>query len=432
MKLRELSVLLAACMLIVAGCGDDNNNGGTGGNVQPVISSFTPNQVNRGQQNVEGHINGTNLNGVTSVTLGDGINVVRFSGVSANDIQVIFNVTNSASAGARTITVTTSAGSTSSSTVLSVSDNRIPQAKFTISPSQGAENTLFTVDATNSKDPDGKVDRYAWDFGDAKTATGRTATHRYPTKGTYKITLTVTDNKGATGSTSHDVQVEKGQAPVASFVINPPAGQTGLPFHYDASASTDKDGKIVKFDWKFGDGGTAAGQIVSHSYKNNGVFDVTLTVTDDTGLTSEKEHQVRVEKFDEQKAKNDIDRLMRRFFERFSKLERFDAETIVDDWSTKPECHGRDHEIRIIERQQQIISQTDAEVRDVKVLIKPSRVDANADVVAKFQWVTKTGVSGSATVVHHFTLIFDDGGWQVCNFTLENVSAANNDLFLMD
>src|SRR5262245_30436884 len=115
MKLRELSILLAASLLIIAGCGDDNNNGGPGGNSSPVISSFTPNQVNRGQQNVEGHINGLNLNGVTAVTLGDGINVVRFTGVSANDIQVIFNVTNNASAGARTITVSTSAGSTSSS-----------------------------------------------------------------------------------------------------------------------------------------------------------------------------------------------------------------------------------------------------------------------------------------------------------------------------
>ncbi len=432
MKLRELSIVFAVFLLVITGCGNDNNGGGSGGNIQPVISSFTPNQVNRGQQNIEGHINGLNLNGVTSVTLGDGINVVRFTGVSANDIQVIFNVTNNASAGARTITVSTSVGSTSSSTVLSVSDNRIPQAKFTISPAQGAENTLFTVDATNSDDPDGKVDKYAWDFGDGKTATGRTATHKYSTKGTYTISLTVTDNKGATASTSHDVQVEKGQAPVASFVISPPAGQVGFAFHYDASASSDSDGKITKYEWQFGDGGSATGPMVTHVYKSSGVFDVALSVTDDTGLKSERDNQLRVENFDEQKAKNDIDRLMRRFFERFSKLERFDAETIVDGWSTAPECHGRDHEISIIKRQQQIIKETDVEVRDVKVLIKPSHVDANADVTAKFQWITKQGVSGSATVVHHFTVIFDDGEWQICNFSLENLSAAGNDLFLLD
>ena len=339
MKLRELSILLAATLLIIAGCGNDNNNGGTGGNVMPVISSFTPNQVNRGQQNVEGHINGTNLNGVTSVTLGDGINVVRFTGVSANDIQVIFNVTNNASAGARTISVTTSAGSTSSSSVLSVSDNRIPQAKFTITPSQGAENTLFTVDASNSNDPDGKVDKYAWDFGDSKTASGRTATHRYSTKGTYTITLTVTDNKGATASMNHEVQVDKGQAPVASFVVNPPSGEIGFPFHYDGSASSDTDGKITKWEWNFGDGAKGTGETTTHVYSKSDTFDVTLTVTDDTGLSSEKTGRLRVETFDEGKAEADIGKVVNRFFVRYSKLERFDAETIVEGWSTSPECH---------------------------------------------------------------------------------------------
>lgn len=432
MKLRELSILFAASLLIIAGCGDDNNNdGGTGGNIQPVISSFTPNQVNRGQQNVEGHINGSNLNGVTSVTLGDGLTVVRFTGISANDIQVIFNVGNNAAAGGRTITVSTSAGSTSSSTVLTVSDNRIPQAKFTISPAQGAENTLFTVDATNSNDADGKVDKYAWDFGDGKTATGRTATHRYSTKGTYKITLTVTDNKGATASTSHDVQVEKGQAPVAVFEVNPPAGEIGLPFRFDGSGSTDPDGTIQKYEWNFGDGSKGSGQTTTHVYNTSATFDVTLTVTDDTGLSSEKKRSLRVENFDEGKAEAEIGKLIERFFVRYSKLERFDAETIVEGWSTSPECHGRDHEIRIIERQQQLLARTDAEVTKMDILIKPSHIDANADVTARFQWTTKKGENGTATVLHLFTLIFDDGEWQICNFSLENLSATGNELFLL-
>jgi PKD repeat protein len=432
MKLRELSIVFGVCLLLIAGCGNDNNNdGGTGGNIQPVISSFTPNQVNRGQQNVEGHINGANLNGVTSVTLGDGLTVVRFTGVSANDIQVIFNVGNNAAAGGRTITVSTSAGSTSSSTVLTVSDNRIPQAKFTITPAQGAENTLFTVDATNSGDLDGKVDKYAWDFGDSKTATGRTATHRYSTKGTYKITLTVTDNKGATASTSHDVQVEKGKAPVAFFEVTPPAGDVGLPFRYDGSGSTDADGTIQKWEWNFGDGSKGTGETTTHTYSRGDTFDVTLTVTDDTGLSSEKVRSLRVENFDVGKAEAEIGKLIQRFFDRYSKLERFDAETIVDGWSTSPECHGRDHEIRIIERQQQLLKSTDAEVTRMDILIKPNHVNANADVTARFQWTTKQGVDGSATVLHQFTLIFDDGEWQICNFTIQNLTASGNELFLL-
>jgi PKD repeat protein len=431
MKLREMSVTVA-CLLIIAGCGNDNNNdSGTGGNVLPIISSFTPNQVNRGQKNVEGTITGSNLNGVTSVTLGDGITVVRFTGVSANEIQVVFSVANNAAGGARTITVSTATGTSSSSSVLTVSDNRIPQAKFTISPAQGAENTLFTVDATNSDDPDGKVDKYQWDFGDNKTATGRTATHKYPVKGTYKITLTVTDNKGATASTSRDVEVAKGQAPVAFFVFDPPAGDIGTLFTFDGSASTD-DGKVTKWEWKFGDGQSASGPIVKHTFRNGGTFNITLKVTDDTLLSSEKERHVRVENFNEEKAKNDVARLMQRFFDRFAKLERYDAETIVDGWSTSPQCHGRDHEIRIIERQQLLIKDTDNEVTKMDIFIKPSHIDANANVTARFQWTTKAGVKGSSTVLHNFTLIFEDGEWQVCNFSLENLSAAGNELFLLD
>jgi len=327
--------------------------------------------------------------------------------------------------------ISTSAGSASSSSVLSVSDNRIPIAKFTVSPANGAENTLFTVDATNSDDTDGKVDKYAWDFGDNKTATGRVATHKYPQKGTYKITLTITDNKGATASTSREIQVEKGQAPVPVVIIDPPSGTIGTNFRYDGSGSTD-DGTITKFEWKFGDGSSATGAIVSHTYGNGGVFDVTLTLTDDTGLQSAKERQVRVENFNEDQAEAEIGKLFQRFFDRFSKLETFDAETIVDGWSTSPACNGRDHEIRIIERQQQIIKETDAEVIKMDILVKPNHIDANADVTARFQWTTKKGEKGTATVLHIFTVIFEDGEWQICNFHLETLSSAGRNLFLLD
>jgi hypothetical protein len=62
-------------------------------------------------------------------------------------------------------------------------------------------------------------------------------------------------------------------------------------------------------------------------------------------------------------------------------------------------------------------------------LVKPSHVDANDDATAKFQWTTKTGEDGHATVLHKFTLIFDDGQWQICNFTIQNLSDTGGDLF---
>ena len=56
-----------------------------------------------------------------------------------------------------------------------------------------------TFDGTGSTDTDGTVTSYAWDFGDGGTATGATATHSYGTSGSHPVTLTVLDNRGASG-----------------------------------------------------------------------------------------------------------------------------------------------------------------------------------------------------------------------------------------
>lgn len=53
--------------------------------------------------------------------------------------------------------------------------------------------------------------------------------------------------------------------------------------NFDASPSSDSDGSIAGYSWLFGDGSTATGQQVSHSYTNVGNHSVTLTVTDNEG-----------------------------------------------------------------------------------------------------------------------------------------------------
>ena len=97
-----------------------------------------------------------------------------------------------------------------------------------------------------------------------------------------------------------------------------------------------------------------------------------------------------------------------------------------------PQCRGRDHEIAIIEQQKLLIAENSVNVIDIDVLVKPNGLDANATVRAKFEWLEKDGDTGKSDVIHHFTLIFEHEEWQICNFSLENLSAEARTLFLLD
>ena len=86
--------------------------------------------------------------------------------------------------------------------------NQPPTASFTFN----CTDLACTFDgATGSYDPDGHIVQYDWDFGDGTTATGAQANHTYAAAGTYTVTLTVTDNEGATGSTTQAVTVTSGR-----------------------------------------------------------------------------------------------------------------------------------------------------------------------------------------------------------------------------
>lgn len=141
-------------------------------------------------------------------------------------------------------------------------------------------------DAAGSSDPDGGISSYDWNFGDGSVATGVTASHSYSAAGAYTISLTVTDNGGATGDGSQAVTVvESGQSnnpPSASFSAN----CTDLSCNFDAGNSTDSDGTIVGYDWSYGDGSVGTGQTSSHSFGSDGTYSVALTVTDNSGATA--------------------------------------------------------------------------------------------------------------------------------------------------
>ncbi|GEA89674.1 LamG-like jellyroll fold domain-containing protein [Cellulomonas cellasea] len=167
--------------------------------------------------------------------------------------------------------------------------NALPLPAFTAAP---GERTV-TVDGSASSDPDGTVASHTWDFGDGGTATGATATHPYAAGGVYTVTLTVTDDRGDSASTSQQVTVTDpppNVAPVASFTT----ATSDLTVSVNGSASSDPDGTIASYAWTFGDGGTATGATATHAYAAAGTYPVTLRVTDDDGATHERTADVTV------------------------------------------------------------------------------------------------------------------------------------------
>ncbi len=141
----------------------------------------------------------------------------------------------------------------------------------------------IVFDGRASNDPDGELVHYLWNFGDGIEAYGDRVVYAYKYPGTYRVTLTVKDHSGTRTDTKSDTLV---------VVVNaPPVAQAGADqlvtsseVHFDGTASTDPDGRIIAYLWEFGDGATSSEPAPVHVYGSPGSYAVRLRVTDDSGM----------------------------------------------------------------------------------------------------------------------------------------------------
>ncbi len=80
--------------------------------------------------------------------------------------------------------------------------------------------------------------------------------------------------------------------PRAAFEATPRFDYPPLVVTFDAGESSSPNGAIVSYAWDFGDGETAGGVTVSHTYPEKGVYAVTLTVTDSAGKSGARSRTV--------------------------------------------------------------------------------------------------------------------------------------------
>jgi len=153
-------------------------------------------------------------------------------------------------------------------------------------PYTEVEDTPVEFDGSSSYDPDGDTITYSWDFGDGATGAGVSPTHTYTAGGTYTITLVVNDGKVNSEPSTTTATIDEINDPPVADADGPYAGVVDVPVQFDGSGSYDIDDGIATYDWDFGDDTEGAtGVTVAHAYSAVGEYTVTLTVTDNGGLT---------------------------------------------------------------------------------------------------------------------------------------------------
>jgi PKD repeat protein len=181
-----------------------------------------------------------------------------------------------------TVTVTDDDGDTGADSLVVTVRNVAPAVNA--GPDESVDEGQALSFSGSFTDP-GVLDTHtiAWDFGDGTGAGGTlTPVHTYAEDGTYTVTLTVTDDEGGVGSDTLVVTVRN-----ALPAVNAGADQAASEGGVVSFVGSFTDSGVLDTHtivWDFGDGTGASGTLTpAHTYADDGVYTVVLTVTDDDG-----------------------------------------------------------------------------------------------------------------------------------------------------
>jgi PKD repeat protein len=138
---------------------------------------------------------------------------------------------------------------------------------------------------------------YDWDFDDgSQHGIGMRPTHVYNNPGIYNVTLIVNDEEGGTATDYCIITVLPSNQPPIAITGDNQVVNEGETVQFNGNDSYDPDGLIVSYIWDFnGDGvSDAMGSKPIHIYGDDGIYNVSLKVTDNDGLSDTDTIQITV------------------------------------------------------------------------------------------------------------------------------------------
>ena len=153
-----------------------------------------------------------------------------------------------------------------------------PVANFTTSTNCTNQSTIFSDNSF------GSANSWLWDFGltgTTDTSSSQNPTFTYIGPGDYSVTLIASSGIGCSDTLTKLIHINP--SPVSSFIFTPACANDSLSF---ADNSQISSGNIIGWNWNFGDNTTGTANQIDHLFGSSGTYNVTLSVTSDSGCVA--------------------------------------------------------------------------------------------------------------------------------------------------
>lgn len=175
--------------------------------------------------------------------------------------------------------------------------NVLPKISLNYSPQILEIPVEVTFDASNSKDSDGNIIAYEWDFDEDQLidAKGERVKRQFTEAKVVTIVLTVTDNNGEKVKENLVLDLKPPKEKRAIITVRPGIkGQVPFKVSLDGTNSAIEE-RIQRYEWDFGDGSSPTdGRTVTHEYTKAGEYTVKLVVEGESGKRFEGTEKIIV------------------------------------------------------------------------------------------------------------------------------------------